>query len=278
MLASVPDLLFRLRSGERLIADGAVGTELIRLGVDRSQLSGANILDPGLVKGVHHSYLMQGCRLLTSNTFLCDGTPAGSKALELGFAHALECTGSVEQPIYLMLSVACGTLTEIHANAVKAVASDNFVLWIETTVSLEAGIAEVEKAVGFGFRNIGLSFCPSHWLGQMSPAQLADARAVLDDTNVSLIGLNCGLKSDDFVSCFRNLRSITELPIAAQPSAGEPAVTAEGHLRYPLQPGEFADLGMQLFSLGANVVGGCCGTSPAHIRQLAQRNYITKDK
>jgi methionine synthase I (cobalamin-dependent) len=82
-----------------------------------------------------------------------------------------------------------------------------------------------------------------------------------------MIGANCGAGPEVYVQVCRRMRGLTDRPIWVKPNAGIPRAGAGG-IVYPEDPETFADYALQLRSAGANVIGGCCGTSPTYIRRL----------
>ena len=98
----------------------------------------------------------------------------------------------------------------------------------------------------------------------VSPAQAADA---LGSAGAGMIGCNCGMGIANYVKVVRLLRRATSLPIWAKPNAGLPELSG-GAVVYKESPGEFAAQVPALIEAGANVVGGCCGTTPEHIKAI----------
>ncbi|MHB8820021.1 MAG: homocysteine S-methyltransferase family protein, partial [Bellilinea sp.] len=95
------------------------------------------------------------------------------------------------------------------------------------------------------------------------------ARA-LNDSGVDLLGINCGRSLDDNLKALRELREATTLPIWFKPNAGLPAVDESGNAVYQTTPQQMAENVTDWIAAGAQVIGGCCGTSPEHLAAIAQ--------
>ncbi|MGD0782273.1 MAG: homocysteine S-methyltransferase family protein, partial [Candidatus Aminicenantales bacterium] len=100
---------------------------------------------------------------------------------------------------------------------------------------------------------------------------LASATAVLERNGAAAVGANCTLASEAMVELSAELRRATALPIIVQPNAGQPKIGPDGCTVYAQTPDQFAGDMLRIAAAGANFVGGCCGTSPAFIRRLAER-------
>lgn len=96
------------------------------------------------------------------------------------------------------------------------------------------------------------------------------ARAVrrLEDAGADVVGANCTIASAEMTELGRILRGSTGLPVLCQPNAGKPRVE-DGTAAYDQAPGDFARDALSLFEMGINAVGGCCGTTPAFVREVS---------
>ena len=100
-----------------------------------------------------------------------------------------------------------------------------------------------------------------------------DLARVATEHGADAVGANCGLGPENYIKVTELLRESTTLPIWVKPNAGLPQVSGTGETVFPMGPEEFASYAAKLIAAGANFIGGCCGTTPAHIRAL--RNAIT---
>jgi len=100
---------------------------------------------------------------------------------------------------------------------------------------------------------------------------LAAATAALEKNGAASIGANCTLASGDMINLAAELRRATTLPTIVQPNAGQPEMNPDGCTLYAQTPDQFAEDMLRIAAAGINFLGGCCGTSPAFIRRLAER-------
>ena len=96
------------------------------------------------------------------------------------------------------------------------------------------------------------------------------AAQTLPALGVDAIGVNCGQGPELYVSVIQRMRAHTDLPLIAKPNAGLPVIQSDGSAVYGMSPGKFAREMQQLKKAGASILGGCCGTTPEHIRMLKE--------
>ncbi|MBQ7588610.1 MAG: homocysteine S-methyltransferase family protein [Lachnospiraceae bacterium] len=94
------------------------------------------------------------------------------------------------------------------------------------------------------------------------------AVSVLESLGASAVGANCSTGPDRMTEVIKAMSGLADIPIIAKPNAGMPALDNEGNTVYNVGPDEFADQMLQLVESGASIIGGCCGTTPDHIRAL----------
>ena len=95
------------------------------------------------------------------------------------------------------------------------------------------------------------------------------AIVVLQSLGADAVGLNCSTGPDEMISAVEEMKQYANIPVLAKPNAGLP-VLLDGVTVYPMGPEEFALAGAKLVEAGSSIVGGCCGTTPEHIRALKQ--------
>jgi 5-methyltetrahydrofolate--homocysteine methyltransferase len=91
----------------------------------------------------------------------------------------------------------------------------------------------------------------------------------LEKEGVPVIGTNCTLDSEEMVGLVKIIRENTALPIIAQANAGKPSLSEKGEVWYEQSIEDYVRYIPQMIRNGANVIGGCCGTNPEHIRRMA---------
>ena len=96
------------------------------------------------------------------------------------------------------------------------------------------------------------------------------AAQTLPALGADAIGVNCGQGPELYLSVIQRMRAHTDLPLIAKPNAGLPVIQSDGSAVYGMSPGKFAREMQQLKKAGAGILGGCCGTTPEHIRMLKE--------
>ena len=96
----------------------------------------------------------------------------------------------------------------------------------------------------------------------------AEAAVSLEELGADAVGVNCASGPDQLESVVRMMKNACTLPIVAKPNAGLPVMTEHGEAVYPMDAQQFAEAMERLVQAGASLIGGCCGTTPEHIRAL----------
>jgi S-methylmethionine-dependent homocysteine/selenocysteine methylase len=282
--------LDRLRGGPPLLLDGATGTELERRGV-RCALplwsAHALVHQPELVRRVHADYVAAGAELLTANTFrtqqrTLDRGGAGPRAPELtALAVALARAAAAEapRPVAVLGSAPpledCysprlvpddAALAREHAGHCQNLAASGVdAILVETMNTLREARAALRAARATALPALASFVCGSG-ARLLSGEPLGEAVALARDEGAVAVLVNC-LPIRDVPACLPVL-SAGPLPFGAYANLGAPE--PEGWRRDDRPPEEFAEAARGWLDAGAVVVGGCCGTTPAHIAALAQ--------
>jgi len=275
---------------EILTGDGAVGTMLYAKGVSLdSNFEHLNLVRPALVRELAEEYLAAGAQVIETNTFGANRTKLGAiglghKVAEINLVGArlarqaaagradILVAGSVGPLIAVKgeeRELEPGEMTEIFREQCQALAAGgvDFIL-LETFASLPQLLAGVAAA-----RETGLPVCAS--MAFLEGGRSGDGTSVeafcsaVEGAGAHILGANCGAGPLELVKVVRRLAGLTELPIAAYANSGFPEFH-EGRYLYRTTPGYFADMAREMAEAGANLVGGCCGTTPEHIAAVAQ--------
>jgi 5-methyltetrahydrofolate--homocysteine methyltransferase len=274
-----------------LLGDGAMGTQLQALGLQPGE-SGAlwNITDPGKVLQVQKSYVDAGSDLLISNTFTGSrlslaGAGLESRVVEINRAAvqiARKAFGGAQGFVLgdlgpfggLMEPFGLVTREEVFESYLEQaevlLSAGVDALIIETQTSLEemgsaldavkkAGASCVIASMSFDSVKNGSDF---RTMMGVSPEE---AVQLIVEKGADVIGTNCGKDIDigNAARIVRRYRESCDLPIMAQPNAGQPEME-EGRIIYRESPAQMASGVESLINAGASVVGSCCGTTPEH--------------
>lgn len=282
-----------------IICDGAMGTELQRRGLGKGITPDSwNVTNPEQVKDVHKTYIQAGAKAILTNTFGANAMRSAKDSeytvqqLNLAGAKiARECadndiivfgdmgpTGWEDQlPPY-------GTQSEkVFYDAFKeqalALAEGGVdAIIIETMSSL----AEAVIAVRAAKENTSLPIICSMTFARPPSSRPDDIRTSWGDSvpdiietvtnaGAEVVGANCGDLIEEMVQLAKMMREITKLPLIFEVNAGRPRVDDDYKTIYSLEPKSFAEIIANIVAVGANIVGGCCGTTPDHISAIKDR-------
>jgi homocysteine S-methyltransferase len=281
------------RLGSRvLVCDGAMGTLLHAGGVslDRS-LPELNVSNPERVKSIHRAYIDAGADVIETNTFGASrlrlaryglsaqaaqlnkaGARVAHQAREESGVQGLLIAGSVSPatPAGLAHRVSTKELREAFREQVEALYEGGVdLLLFETFGSLAELLEAVSTAQSLGSLPVvaQMTFVEDgRTLGGDSPEEVATQ---LSNLGVTALGANCTLGPQGLLDILAELARWTSLPLTAQPNAGPPTLT-DGRFQYTSSdPAYFGRQARRFVELGATLVGGCCGTTPAHIEAVA---------
>lgn len=275
------------------IADGAWGTELDTLGCPPGYCREIwNIERPDLVERVARSYVEAGSRILLTNTFGGNRFVLGRHGLadkvgefnRAGAAISRQAAGSgalvfgsigPSSMMLLMGDVTEDELYEGFCEQAEALAEGGAeAIVVETMSDLIEATAAVRAAKTTGLvvaASMTFDAGPDHTRTMMgvTPEQAA---AALTEAGADILGCNCGIGIDNYILVAGRYRSVTDKPIWVKANAGAPQMRG-GRTVYTMSPESFAQKVKDLIAAGANIVGGCCGTSPAFIRAMVGSRY-----
>ena len=282
-----------LLTGQRvLVCDGAMGTMLHAAGaaLDRS-LPELNLSDPRLVSTIHESYLSAGADIIQANTFganrLWLGDHGfGDKVDEINragvrIARAAQdrcdrdvlVAGSVSPAVTALQRrrVGAAERTEVIREQIEALLAGDGVdiLILETFGYLD----ELVEAVGVASDRCDVPIVAqatfaddAHTLGGETPREVA---TVLSALPVAMLGTNCTIGPQRMLTVAEDLVRYASVPVSAQPNAGQPRRTGPRSFEFSIDGDYFARYFRRFAEAGVSLVGGCCGTTPAHIRAAA---------
>ncbi|MHC4117817.1 MAG: homocysteine S-methyltransferase family protein [Planctomycetota bacterium] len=287
------------------LLDGAMGTQLIARGVEVGTCNDyLNVESPDIVSDVHRAYLQAGSDAVITNTFGANGYVLARHGLadqvaainERGTQIARQAAG--EQKYVLgdigpsgdflepLGPVKAAELRDTFARQAEALLAEGVDgLLIETMTALDEVTIAVEavKSVSgdlpvfasMSFDKAGDAFKTMMGVG------VEDAAARLVSLGVDAIGFNCGTATlDEYVELAENLvsavRALSDnVIVLAEPNAGKPQLIDDKAV-YNVSPDDFAAAAEKIHRAGASMIGGCCGTSPAHIEAVAKRMKKTE--
>nr|WP_185755293.1 methionine synthase [Micromonospora sp. A202] len=290
-----------------LIADGAMGTMLQAADLTLDDFDGLegcneilNVTRPDVVRGVHDAYLAAGADCVETNTFGANlanlaeyDIPQRIRELSEAGARiareAADAASTPQRPRFVLGSIGPGTKLPTLGHAAYATLRDAYqenaaglivggadALIIETCQDLlqvKAAVVGSKRAmVELGQSVPIICHVAVETTGTMLVgSEIGAALAAIEPLGVDLIGLNCSTGPAEMSEHLRYLSQHSRIPLSVMPNAGLPVLTADGAY-FPLTPVELAEaLERFITEYGVGLVGGCCGTTPEHIRVLSER-------
>jgi len=277
-----------------LVSDGGWGSFLIGRGLREGECPELWCLEhPDVTREIAERYLEAGADIVMTNSFgatriKLDQYGLGHRAAEINEAAARLSREAAGPDRHVMASIGpCGKFLMLGDVTEEEV----YEAFREQAIALERGgadacsvetmgdIQEAALAVRAVRENTRLevvaSFTfavqtPEGWRTHMGVTTCQMAVAMLE-AGAHILGANCSVGPAEMVRIIAELRTAApDTPLLVHPNAGQPEMDANGRITYPLGPEAFAEFVPKLVEAGANIIGGCCGTGPEHIRRIRQ--------
>ena len=278
----------------RLFLDGGTGTSLQKMGLKAGERPETwNLLHPERIEALHRAYLDAGADVIYTNTF-------GANRLKYPADGEFELEDIVKSAVDIAkrAQIACGREGDSwvaldigpSGKLLKPLGDLDF----EDAVSLFAEVVRCGAAAGadlvvvetmgdsYELKAAVLAAKENSELPVIATAAFDErarlltggtpeaVTALLEGLRVDALGLNCGLGPDEMLTIAERFAAAASIPVAAAPNAGLPR-SVEGRTVFDLSPGDFAEGMARIAEAGAQLLGGCCGTTPEHIAALVNR-------
>lgn len=272
------------------IFDGAMGTMLQAGGLKPGACPELmNVEHPDVVKSIHEAYIKAGSTIIETNTFgastiklehygLADRmTELNTAAVKIAksaagerakVAGSMGPTGRFIQPLGDLDFEAAYQVFYEQSQALAAAGVDYFI--IETCIDIQemrAALLAAKEAAPKIPVICQLSYSEDGRTVTGTDPQ--SAAVILAAMRADIIGVNCSLGPEQLVPIVKTLAENCQVPISVQPNAGMPYLD-NGETKFPMGAVEFGTWGRKLVEAGASFLGGCCGTTPEHIKELAK--------
>jgi len=280
----------------RVLFDGGLGSQFIAQGLETGWPPDEwNRSRPDVVRSVHRAYIDAGADVITTNTF--GSTPARMTTHDLAghvaefnragirrVREALEASGARDRFVGFSMGPGgemmppVGTADEARVRAEYEAQVGSLdpgdlpdIILIETMIDLREALIALEVAKTTGLPVSVALTCNKNPRGYFTVMgnEAAESAAQLEAAGADVIAANCSIASGDMLGLAKLLRKQTALPLLCQPNAGAPGIR-DGLPVYDQTPEEFCAHALELYDMGVNAVGGCCGTTPEFIRLVSQ--------
>lgn len=289
-------ILERLKKGEILVADGAMGSLLMARAKDL--IKGkcpelVNLFRPDILEEVARLYLEAGADIVQTNTF--GGSPLKlsdyqleDKTEEINRVAVEVVKKAVKEkggPAYVSASCGpSGKMLKPFGNIATEAMFENFsrqlkvvidagvdIVNVETMIDIQEAVLAVKAAKEISpsipvMANMTFNKTPRGFFTVMG-VNVEKAVEELEAAGANIIGSNCGNGIENMIEIAKEYKKYSRLPLIIQSNAGLPEIR-ENEVIYPETPEFMAEKSKELISVGVSIIGGCCGTTPEHIRAL----------
>jgi 5-methyltetrahydrofolate--homocysteine methyltransferase len=284
-----------------LIGDGAMGTMLEAAGLAPGSCRELwNVEHPEKVAAVHRAYVAAGANIIETNTFFGGNRIQLAKwgleervaefnqaavrlAREAADGHPEHSRRPADSEVIVSLSVGpTGDVLAPLGNLDPGRAADAFREQAEAAVQAGADAATVETFYALDEIKLAVGAALAAGLPVMATMTFepggrtmmgvapAEAARALTDYGATVVGANCGTGPEPMLAVAQEMLAATDRPIIVQPNAGMPRLVG-GKTVFPESPEVMAEYAERFARMGVRIIGGCCGTTPEHIRAIAQR-------
>lgn len=294
-MTSKIDLLECLKSGKPMLSDGAMGTMLHQRGMAfEGCFDSLNLTQPGLVGDLHREYIEAGAQIIQTNTFGANRFKLGQhgladKLVEINAAGVdlarRTISASFKQVLIAgdigPLGVRMAPFGRVQPEEARAAFTEQAsalsnagvdLIIIETMTDLYE-IVEAIKAVKNVAPDLPLAASMTFTRDNLTllgdpPAKVARR---IHEAGADVIGINCSGGPNQLLNILKRMKeALPEGLYSVMPNAGWPE-QVEGRIMYPAAPEYFGDYAAAFWQAGACMIGGCCGTTPAHIKAMSER-------
>ena len=281
----------RLNSGKVIVGDGGWGSMIMQHGLKHGEAPEAvNLSNPGILNEIAGLYLEAGAEIITTNTFgatmlRLQSYALDDKADEINLKGVEIIRNAVGEKAYVSASVGptsqliapYGKTTpdEVYSNFERQIrellAAGPDMICVETMTDLQEAVLAVKAARSLSaeipiMATMTFNEKPRGFFTMMG-VSIEKAAQGLEAAGANIIGSNCGNGIEKMVKIAAEFKKHSSLPIAIQANAGLP-IMQDGKTVYPETPDFMAEQTLKLLEIGVQIIGGCCGTTPEHIRAL----------
>jgi len=273
-----------------IVADGATGTNLFQRGLERGVTAEDWVIDnPEKIKKLHLDFIEAGAEIILTSTFggseiRLEQSGLRDKYEQVNHAAVTLAKEAVKNtrvliagsmgPLGQMIKP-LGTLEIRKAESYYArqasvlCAAGVDIIVIETQFDLTEAKAAINGVKSSCQQALVCSFSFDRGVKTMMGVSPSSFVKEVGGLGLSAIGINCGKSLNDNSNAHKELSNSTEIPIWFKPNAGLPHLDEDGNPTYDITPGQMAENVASWIESGARIIGGCCGTTPEHLKAIA---------
>lgn len=273
-----------------LLLDGATGSNLMAAGMPRGVCTEIWVRDhKDVLLSLQKAYIDAGSQVIYAPTFCSNRISLSMYGLEnevealnktlvsysLEAADGKVLVGGDLTTTGKMMAPA-GELSyeqafEVYQEQIHYLAEAGVdLLAVETMISTEETLAALDAALSVCDLPVLCSMTIESDGSLFTGGNIFEAALALESAGASAVGINCSVGPEQLVAIIRTLSETVSIPVIAKPNAGMPIIDDLGHAVYNMTPQDFALHMKTLVDMGASIVGGCCGTTPEFIREMAK--------
>ncbi|MEY8427202.1 homocysteine S-methyltransferase family protein [Lachnospiraceae bacterium 46-15] len=268
-----------------LILDGATGSNLMKAGMPKGVCTEQWILEhPAVLTELQQEYVDAGSQIIYAPTFAANRISLAEHGLEnkmkqmifqlvslskscakegCWVAGDLTTTGKTDIPYEELYTVYQEQISCLADAGVDLLVAETMMTLDETMAAVEAAHAVCDLPI---LCSLTIESDGSLFFG----GNIFETAVTLQEIGADAVGINCSAGPDQFESIISTLKESLTVPVIAKPNAGMPTIDEKGEAHYSMGAPEFARHMKRLVELGADIVGGCCGTTPEFIRELVK--------
>lgn len=269
-----------------VLLDGATGSNLMKAGMPRGVCTEQWVAEhPQAILELQRAYVQAGSQIIYAPTFSANrhslarhGLQDKVYELNIKLVRLSKQVGNVlvagdmtttGVPLEPMGTMKYDELFDIYREQVQALYDGGVdLIVIETMLGVDETSVALEAVQSVCNLPVMCTMTIQADGGLYFGGNCIDAVQTLQELGASAVGINCSLGPEQLTSIVRNMKNAAKIPLIVKPNAGMPVISEAGEAIYPMTPEEFAENMQAIVQAGANIIGGCCGTSPEFVAAL----------
>ena len=273
-----------------MLLDGATGSNLLKRGMPRNACAESWILEhPDLLKDLQNEYIEAGSEIIYAPSFganrialerhgMCDraaelnkGLAELSSSIAAGRALVAGDLTTPGEPLEPIGELEEAELFDVYVEQIQALLDGGVDLLVaETMLSVQETAMAVRAARSLTDLPMLCTITVQEDGRALFGGTAVEAVQILQEEGADAVGINCSAGPEQLLPLVEKMKRAAQLPIIVKPNAGLPQAGADGQLIYPMDAETFAGHMRRIVEAGANLIGGCCGTTPDFIRAIAK--------